>query len=183
MRFNRPFYHKNWQEVFGFVVCVCVHACVCVYVCPSIHAHTVSLSVPAFWWPCLSECQRLLIGRLMDWADPVACCMWPFVADQPIAQTLPVYGPTSQTPQIVLFPTDIRKKHTFTSIKERIRCSSMCLSRAPYLSMIIWSLIWENLILLFVSLSRIFSYLDVVTLCRCAQVSKVSASLSTPHPN
>lgn len=35
-----------------------------------------------------------------------------------------------------------------------------------------------------VSFSRIFSYLDVVTLCRCAQVSKVSIALSTPpnHP-
>lgn len=36
----------------------------------------VCVSVPA-----LSDCQRLLIGRLMDWADPVACCVQPFVAE------------------------------------------------------------------------------------------------------
>ena len=52
----------------------------------------VYLSVPGCLWPCLSEFQRLLIGRLMDWADPVACCMRPFVDGRPTAQTLRVCG-------------------------------------------------------------------------------------------
>lgn len=97
-----PFNHSDGVYMFGFT-----------YVCPSVYV--ICLSVPCCLWPCLSECQRLLIGRLMDWADPVACCMQPFVAHRPTAQTLPVCGallpPTKHHRGIVLFSTHTHKTH------------------------------------------------------------------------
>lgn len=158
-------------------MCVCV--CVPFYTCSYCISVCTGLLVALLVW--VPEITHWQINGL-SWPSSllhVALCGWP--AHSSNTACLWAYQPNTTDCSVPY--RHKKKKHTFTSIKERIRCSSMCLSRAPYLSMIIWSLIWENLILLFVSLSRIFSYLDVVTLCRCAQVSKVSASLSTPHPN
>lgn len=64
---NRSFNDEIYIYTLGFMY-VYVSFCICMY------------SISVCLWPCLSECQRLLIGRLMDWADPVAGCMQPFVA-------------------------------------------------------------------------------------------------------
>lgn len=144
-----------------------------------LYVHSVCPSVRCCLWPCLSECQRLLIGRLMDWADPVACCMQPFVADRPTAQTLAVCGATNQTQGILLFPAHT-KMHAISHKEDRNAVEHNAKSVTKLGDATSDPAQTHSVFSLSLFLSRIFSYLDVVTLCRCAQVSKVSTLFCPP---